>query len=146
MAGRGFLVIVEVVIPNEFFTGGNVAERKNPDAAFDLIHLAVWIAGVIEIRAEAFTVDDGFAILQAIQVSARRTIIETVGFFGRDARSGVFHDAGALSDGRRREHAHSMNGGWTNYQRHTTNFARLRNFGKWQKYGDKWMPSKCYGS
>ena len=66
VAGGGLFVVVEVVVPDEFFAGGDVAQGEEPDAAFDLIDLAVGIAGVIQVGAQALAVDHGLAVFQPI--------------------------------------------------------------------------------
>jgi len=63
MAGGGVVVVVEVVVPEEFFSGGDVADGEDPDAAFDLVDLAVGIAGMIQVGAQALAVDYGFAVV-----------------------------------------------------------------------------------
>jgi hypothetical protein len=84
---------------------------------------------MIEICAEAFAVNDGLAVFEPIQISARRAIIEPIGFLRADAGTGIFHNAGAFANWRRREYTDSMNGRWANYQGHATNFARFRSSG-----------------
>ena len=110
MAGRGIFVVVEVVIPHQFFSGGDVAHRKEPDAAFDLVDFTVGIAGVVQVGAQAFAVDHCLAVVESIQVSAGDAIVATVGFFGSDAVAGVFDHAGSLADGSRGVDADGVNG------------------------------------
>jgi len=59
MAWGRLFVVVEVVIPEEFLAGGDVAQGKDPDAPFDLVDLAVRVAGMIQVRSQAFSVDNG---------------------------------------------------------------------------------------
>src|ERR1035441_3203262 len=47
VARRGVFVVVEVIVPDQFLTGRNVADGEEPDAPLDLVDFAVGIAGVI---------------------------------------------------------------------------------------------------
>ena len=100
MAGSGILVVVKVVIPDQFFAGGDVAEGEDPDAALDLVYLAIGFAGVIQVGAQAMTVNDGFSVFQAVKVGAGGALVEPIRLFGRDAHSAVLNDASTLANGR----------------------------------------------
>src|SRR5579862_10023263 len=110
MARRRILVVVEVVVPHKFFASLNVAQGEKPDPAFDLIHFAVGFARMIQIRAYAGTVDDGPAVFQSIEVSARHTVIAPVRLFGRDALAVIFDDASSFANGRRSVYADCVDG------------------------------------
>ena len=121
---RGWLfVVVKVVVPDQFFPGGNVAHGEEPDAAFDLIDLAVGIAGVVQVSAEAFTIDNRFPVVKAIQIRARTVLIAAIRFFGSNARARIFDDTGTLADRGRGIDPDRVNGRRTNDKRHVTNFA-----------------------
>jgi hypothetical protein len=62
MARRGIFVVIEIVVPKQFLPRGNVAQGENPYPVFDLIDLAVRIAGVIKISGDALAVDDDLAV------------------------------------------------------------------------------------
>src|SRR5579864_753218 len=109
--GRVF-VVVEVVVPDEFFAGGNGAQGKDPDPAFDLVHFAVGIAGMIQVGAQTLAVDYGLAVIQPVQIGAGSAVVKAVGFFGGDARSGVLDHAGALADRCRGVYTDRVNGRW----------------------------------
>jgi hypothetical protein len=118
MAWGGIFIIVEVVIPNQLFPGGDVAHGKDPDPAFDLVDLTVRIAGVIEIGAKAVAIDYGLAVFQPIQVSAGCTVITAVGFFRSDAFTFVLNNARAFADWRRSVYADRMDGRGANDESH----------------------------
>ena len=118
MAGRRVFVVVEIVVPDEFFTGGDVAQGEEPNASLDLVDFAVRIARMVEIRAEAFAVDHGLAVFQTIEVRAGGTVVAAVGFFRGDAFAGVFDDAGSFTNGRRSIDSDGMNWGWADNQGH----------------------------
>src|SRR5579859_3490697 len=63
VAGGWVFVIVKVVVPNQFFAGGDVADREKPGAALDLVDFAVGIAGMVQKGAEPFPVDHRLAVL-----------------------------------------------------------------------------------
>src|SRR6266852_2798910 len=98
VAGGRFFVVIEVVVPDQLFAGSDVAQDKDPDPALDLIDFAVGIAGVIQERAQAFSVNDSFSVFQSIQVGASNAVIAAVGLLWSDAGSSVFHDASSLVD------------------------------------------------
>src|SRR5579863_1244093 len=126
MAGGWVFIVVEVVIPEQLLSGGDVAEGIDPRAVFYFINLTVRVAGMIQIGAEALAIDHCLSILQTVEVGARRAIVQAVRFFRRDARPGIFYDPGAFANGRGGEYACRMNSGGTDNQSHTTNFARPR--------------------
>src|ERR1700722_859613 len=126
VAGRRIVIVVKVVIPQQFFSRSDVAQGENPGAVLDLIDLAVGIAGMVQVSAHAFTVDNGFPIFQTIKIGARRAIVEPVGFFGSDARAGIFDDSSAFANGRGGEDPNRMNMRRTDDKSHITNFACFR--------------------
>src|ERR1700687_1006795 len=75
VARGSIVVIVETVIPNQLLSGRDVAHGKNPAAAFDFVHFAVGLARMIQIGAEAFSVNDGFAIIKTVQIGALALLI-----------------------------------------------------------------------
>jgi hypothetical protein len=110
MARGGIFVVVEVIVPNQLFSWGDIAERKNPNVSFDFVDFAVGIAGVIQKRAQAFAVYDGLAVFQSVKVGPRGAVIAAVGLFRRDALAGVFDDAGSFANRSRSVDADGMNG------------------------------------
>ena len=100
MAGRRIIVVVKVVIPHQLFTGCNVADGENPNPILNLIDFTIGIAGMIQVGAHAFTVDDRFAVIQAVEVSAAGAIVQAVGFLGSQARTGILDDPSSLADAR----------------------------------------------
>jgi hypothetical protein len=106
----GVVVVVQVVVPHQFFTRRNVADREQPHPAFDLIDFAVGIARVIQIGTKAVSIDDSLPVLQPIEVSARRSFVATVGFFGGDALALIFDDARSFADGGSRINPNGMDG------------------------------------
>ena len=115
MARGGSLVIVKVVIPYEFLTRGDVTQREEPDPALYLIDLAVRITGMIEVSAQPVAVDDGLAVLQPVEISARHTVVAAIGFFGSNSLAFVFDDASTFTDRSRRVDADGMNRRWANH-------------------------------
>lgn len=109
MARRGFLVVIEVVIPEKLFGRSNITQSENPRPASHLVNLAVWIAGVIQISGEALAVDDHLAIPDAIEIGSRRTLVNPIGFFGCNPRTVVLYDAHALADWTVREYSNRVN-------------------------------------
>lgn len=133
MAGRRFLIVIKVVVPNEFFAGGDVAQGKEPDASLDLVDFAVRIAGMVEVSAESFAVDHCFAVLETVEVCAGRSVVAAVGFFRGDTLAGVLDDAGSFTNRSRGIDSDGVNWGWADNQGHEPNFARLRGLGKCEK-------------
>src|SRR5579864_1998360 len=117
-AGSGFFVVVKVVIPDKFFASRNVADGEEPDAAVDLVNFAVGVAGMVQISAESVAVDDGFAIIESVEVSAGDAVVSAVGFFNRDALAGILDYARSLANGLRGINANGMNGRRPNDKRH----------------------------
>src|SRR5437879_2790475 len=81
---------------------------------------------MIQVSAQPLAIDDCLPVLQAIEVGTVRAVVEPVGFFGSDAWTGVFDDAGTFANRRGGKHASRMNARGPNDQSHTTNFARPR--------------------
>src|SRR5258707_2283363 len=81
---------------------------------------------MVQVRAEALAIDDRLAVVQTIEVSARRVIVQAIGLFGRDSRAGIFDDAGTFVNRRSSEHTSGMNAGGSDNQGHATNFACMR--------------------
>jgi len=123
MAGRGIVIVVEVVVPQQFFSGGDVADGKNPHSGLDLVDLAVGIAGMVQVGPKPFAIDDRLAIFQSVEISARRAIVESVGFLGSDARAIIFDDASTFANWRSGKDSCGVNARRTDNQGHTTNFA-----------------------
>jgi hypothetical protein len=109
MAGGGILVVVEVVVPNQLFAGGNVTDGEEPDAALDFIDLAVGVAGMIQIGAKALTIDDSLSIFQPVQVGSGGAVVAAIRFFLGDALAIVFNNASTLANGSRGVNADRMN-------------------------------------
>jgi hypothetical protein len=130
VAGRRIIVVVQVVIPKQFFAGGDVADGKNPHPVLDLIHFAVGIAGMIQVGAHAFTVDDGLSVVEAIKVSAVCALIQAIGFLRGQPRTGILNNAGTFTNRRSGKNTRCMNSRGTNNQWHPTNFARA---GAWKE-------------
>jgi hypothetical protein len=118
VAGSGIVVVVEVIVPDEFFADCDVAQGEEPDSALDLVNLAVGFTGMVEIRTEAFAIDYGFAIVQSIKVGPGSAVITTVGFFGSNTFAGILNDAGSLADRGVGVDPNGMNGRRTNHQGH----------------------------
>ena len=110
VAGRRILVVVEVVVPDEFFSCGDVADREEPDAALDLIHLAIGIARVVQIRAQAVSVNYRLAIVEPVEVGAGDAIVTAIGFVNGDALPRVLNDASAFTNRGGGVDADGMNG------------------------------------
>ena len=109
MARGGVFVVVEVIVPNQLLSSGNIADSKNPDTSFDLVDFAIGIAGVIQKCAEAFTVDDGLSVFEAVEVRPGGAVIAAVGLFGSDALTGIFDYAGSFTNRRRGVDADGVN-------------------------------------
>src|ERR1700694_1166082 len=92
-AGGRVIVVVEVVVPDEFFAGGDVADGEDPDAAFNFVDLAGGIARMIQGSAQAVAVDHGFAIVQSIEISAGDAFVAAVGFLGGNSLAVVLDHA-----------------------------------------------------
>src|SRR4029077_6533355 len=128
--GRRCLIIVKVVVPDQFFSSGNVAERKNPDPVLDLIDFAIGITGVIEVSAHTFAVNHRLAVFQPIQIGSRSAIVQAIRLFGRHTPASVFHNPASLPNGSGSEDPDGMNARRADYESHKTNFARRRGFGE----------------
>jgi len=113
-ARGGSFVIVEVVVPDKLFAGRDVAQGKQPDPAFDLIHLAIGIAGVVQICAQALAINHRLAVFQPIKIGAGNALVTPVGLLGRNAGAGVLDDTSSLADRGRGVDADSGNRRWTN--------------------------------
>ena len=82
MARRRIVIVVEAVVPEQFLAGSNVAQGEDPDPALDFVDFAIGVAGMVQVSGHAFSVDDGLAIVQSIQISALDTFVATVRLFG----------------------------------------------------------------
>jgi hypothetical protein len=108
------IVVVEVVIPKQLLAGRDVSYGQNPHTVPDFVNFAVGIAGMVQIGAHAFAVDDGLAIFQPIKVSAGRTVVQTVGLLGSEAWTRILDNASTLANGSCGKDTHCMDARGTN--------------------------------
>src|SRR5439155_3077740 len=97
VARRGLIVVIQVVVPDQFFSRGNVADGEKPDAAFDLVDFAIGVAGMVQVGTEALSIDHGLTVVQSIKVSAGNAIVPSIGFFHGDALTGILDNAGSFA-------------------------------------------------
>ena len=64
---------------------------------------------MIQVSSQSLAIDNRMAVSQTIKVGARRAIIQAVGLFRRDSRTGIFHDPCAFANWRGGEYANGMN-------------------------------------
>ena len=98
MAWRGLFVVVEVVVPDEFFPGNDIPHGKDPYAALDLVDLTIGIARVIQVRTQAVSVDHGLSILKPVKVGARYSFVAAVGLVRSDALAVILDDPRSFAD------------------------------------------------
>jgi hypothetical protein len=101
VARSGVVVVVEVVVPDQFLTGGNVTDGEEPDAALDLVDFAVGIAGMVQIGAQTVAVDYGLAVIESIEIGAGDAVVTAVGLVDGDAFPGVLDNPSPFADGLR---------------------------------------------
>jgi hypothetical protein len=65
---------------------------------------------MVQVRAQAFAIDDGLAVVQAIKVGTRRSIVTAVGFFRGNAFAVILDDAGSFAYRGGRVDADRVNG------------------------------------
>jgi hypothetical protein len=110
VTGSRVVVVVEVIVPDKFFSRCDVTDGEEPDAPLDLVDFAVGIAGVIQIGAESVAVNHGLAVVQSIKISTRDAVVAAVGFFRGDSLAGILDHAGSLTNRLRGVYADGMNG------------------------------------
>ena len=108
MTRGGIVIIVEVVVPDQFLARCDVTESEKPHPPFDLIDLAVGVARMIQVRTNPVAIDDSLAVLESVKVGARGSFVAAVGFFGRNAFTEILDDASAFADRRARVNANGM--------------------------------------
>src|ERR1700692_2958459 len=111
MAGRGIVIVVQVVIPKQLLSGPDVAQGEDKRAVLDLIHFAVRITRMVQVCADPLAVNNRLAIFQTIEVGARRVIVEPVSLLGSNTRTAILGEAGAFADRGIGEHPRRMNAG-----------------------------------
>jgi hypothetical protein len=65
---------------------------------------------MVQVSAEALSIDDSLAVFEAIKVGARRSVVAAVGFFRSNAFAVILDDAGSFADRCGRVDADSVNG------------------------------------
>ena len=78
---------------------------------------------MIQIGAEAFSVNDCLAVIKTVQIGAFAPLIATIRLLLRDAGTHVFNNARAFTNGSGGVDANGVNAGGTDNQGHETNFA-----------------------
>jgi len=107
---------VEVVLVDELFAGGNVADGLDVDAAVVLLGLAVGGAGVIDEHGGGEAVDDVGGAVDGEEVGDRLLGVALVGDVLGDAGAVVLEDAAAARDGVERGDAGGVDGGGSDEQ------------------------------
>jgi hypothetical protein len=106
VAVGGFVVgVVEVVLVDEFFAGGDVADGLDVDAAIVLFGLAVGGAGVVDEHGGGEAVDDVGGAVDGEEVGDGLLGVALVGDVLGDAGAVVLEDAAAAGDGVERDDA-----------------------------------------
>ena len=78
---------------------------------------------MVEEGADAFTVDDDFAVFHPVKVGAGSAFVEFVGFVRRELAANILDDAIAFADRGIGEHTGGVYTGRADGQGHATNFA-----------------------
>ena len=110
VAGIGEVGVVEIVLVEKLFAGGDVAASNDEDAAVDVFGLAVGRAGVVEEHAGAEAVDDLVAVADAEEVGDDALGVADVGEPFGEVGAVVFEDALAFADGVERDAAGGVDG------------------------------------
>ena len=112
VAVGGFVVgVVEVVLVDELFAGGDVADGFDPDAAVVLFGLAVGRAGVIDEHGGGEAVDDVFGAVDGEEIGDGLVGVAVVGEGFGDPGAVVLEDAAAARDGVESGDAGGVDGG-----------------------------------
>ena len=102
--------VVQVVLVDELFTGGDVADGANEDAAIVGFGFAVGCAGVVEKHGDSEAIDDIGAAVDAKEVGDDAVSVALVGLSLGDARAVVLGDDAATADGVKRVAAGGVDG------------------------------------
>jgi len=122
--GVVFVGVVEVVLVDELFVGGDVADGADEDAAVFFFGLAVGGAGVVEKHGGAEAVDDVGGAAEAEEIGDGAVGVALVGELFGDARAGVLEDAAAAGDGVEGVAAGGVDGGGTDEEAGRVGVAR----------------------
>lgn len=109
--GRFVVGVVEVVLVDELFAGGDVADGLDVDAAVGLLGLAVGGAGVVDEHGGGEAVDDVVGAVDGEEIGYGFFGVAVVGDVFRDAGAVVFEDEAAAGDGVEGDDAGSVDGG-----------------------------------
>ena len=131
----GFVGVVEVVLVDQLFTGGDVADGSDEDATVPVFGLAVWRAGVVEEHGCSKAVDDVAVVSEAEDISDDTVCIALVGeLFGKTGAV-VLDDALAAGDGVERVTACGVDGGGADQEARGGGGFRARH---WPEYSKGW--------
>ena len=111
-----FVGVVEVVLVDQLFIGGDVADGADEDTTARLFGLAVGGAGVVEEHGGAEAVDDVALVAEAEEVGDGTVGVALVGKVFGDACASVLEDAAATWDGVEGVAAGGMDGGGADEQ------------------------------
>src|SRR5580658_2125669 len=97
----GFLIVavIQAIVVGDLVARGDVANRRNPDAAIGLFGFAVGIAAVIDKHGRAVAVDDDRAVAESKQVGDGRILVGDIGLVFGDTRTIVLGHTGAFTHG-----------------------------------------------
>jgi hypothetical protein len=83
------VAVVKVVVVGEFFSGSDVANGTDEDAAIDLVSFTIWTTRVIYECGNIVAVNHMFTVGQAKQIGARRVLVNGIGLVVCQTRPGV---------------------------------------------------------
>ena len=111
VAGIGEVGVVEIVLVEKLFAGGDVAAGDNEHAASDVFGLAVRCAGVVEEHAGAEAVNDLVAVADAEEVGDDALGVADICEAFGEMWAVILEDALAFADGVERDAAGGVDGG-----------------------------------
>src|SRR5262249_40831659 len=92
--------MVDVVVVVELLASGNALKSNNPDLIFNLVGLAIGMAGVVDESRHAEAVDHRLAVVHPEQVGDLAVSVHAVRLSRAETRAGVLQNACSFRDGR----------------------------------------------
>ena len=131
----GFVRVIEVVLVDQFFAGGDVADGADEDSTARLLALAVGRAGVVEEHRRSKAVDYIAVVPEAEDIGDDAVGVALIDQLFGEARAVVLDDAAAARDGVQRVAPSGVDGGGADeeagrigsfYARHWPEYSKTR--------------------
>ena len=108
--------VMKIVLIGQLLARSDVAGRDHPNAAVEVLCLAVWIAAVVDEHRRPEAVYHLTTISGAEQIGDKAVLVPLIGLILREARPVVLDDRGAFSDRPHGVAASGVYGRRTNYK------------------------------